>query len=291
MKKSLVILLVTLQMLCFFTACTESSASAPRVLEIQTETYSEYTNWANHYYEITGTTTFTDDKVPAKRDFTFMDKSYSLNYKESSSYYFGLTYHCYTFPGHDDDTFSKVLFYDDGKPFLIIMDPICTVDGITKNTSTEEAARLVQEKLSSYIDFNQCPTLSPTSYTGYFDLKWYRTINGFNAERISISMNKNGQITHIALPPSNFEVSDAEYEEALKKYPPETHKALIKAKLDNIYKTDTLEYKEDDWHIQDFRLISYEGKPAMDYGIGLQFRKKNTEPYWGEYCQLLIILE
>lgn len=67
MKKLLIMLLITLQMVCFFTACTESSASAPRVLEIQTETYSENTEWANHYYEITGTTTFTDDKVPAKR--------------------------------------------------------------------------------------------------------------------------------------------------------------------------------------------------------------------------------
>ena len=290
MKKLLVMLLITLQMMCFFTACTESSASAPRVLEIQTETYSEYTKWANHLYEITGTKIFTDAQVAAKKDFTFMNKTYSLNYKESESR-FDSTYHCYTIPGHDDDTFSKIFFYDDGEPFLIIMDPICTVDGITENTSAEEAARLAQEKLSPYIDFNQCPTLLAKNYSGYFDLKWYRVINGFNAERISIFMRKNGEITHIALPPSKFEVSDAQYEEALKKYPPETHKALIKAKLDKIYKTDTLEYKEDDWHIQDFRLVSYEGKPAMDYGIGLQFRKKNTEPYWGEYCQLLIILE
>ena len=186
MKKSLVILLITLQMLCFFTACTESSASAPRVLEIQTETYSEYTKCANHLYEITSTKIFTDAQVAAKRDFTFMNKAYSLNYKESKSY-FDLTHHCYTFPGHDDDTFSKIFFYDDGEPFLIIMDPICTIDGITENTSAEEAARLVQEKLSPYIDFNQCPTLLAKNYSGYFDLNWYRVINGFNAERISIS--------------------------------------------------------------------------------------------------------
>lgn len=290
MKKLLIMLLITLQMVCFFTACTESSASAPRVLEIQTETYSENTEWANHYYEITGTTTFTDDKVPAKKDFTFMDKTYSLNYTESRRYATSSTQsNYYNIPGIQ---YGFIAFRSNGKPWRIgNPDSICTVDGITENTPAEETARLVQEKLSPYIDFSQYPTLSHENLGYGFDLYWEHTVNGIVTSNIFVRLKNNGNITIIGFPPSKFEISDAEYEEALKKCPLETHESFLKAKLDKIYKTDKIEYNEDSWHIRDYALTSYEGKPAITYRISLEFRKKNTEQYWRELCNLLIVLE
>lgn len=289
MKKLLIMLLITLQMVCFFTACTESSASAPRVLEIQTETYSENTEWANHRYEITGMKIVTDAQAPQKKDFTFMNKTYSLNYKESWVDRTEAKAHSYDIHGIQ---YGYISFFDNGKPWRIgNPDSICTVNGITEDTSVEQAARLAQEKLSPYIDFSQYPTLSHENLGYGFDLYWEHTVNGIVTSNIFVRLKNNGNITIIGFPPSKFEISDAEYEEALKKCPLETHESFLKAKLDKIYKTDKIEYNEDSWHIRDYALTSYEGKPAITYRISLEFRKKNTEQYWRELCNLLIVLE
>ena len=304
MKKPLVILLVTLQILCFFTACTESSGSSPRVLEIQTKNYSENVEGINHTYEVKYPTSATiiDPQMPETKTITLGDKVFSLKYKESKTAGTSNSRHYYTIQGTEVADYAEIVFYNNGEIRSIsnLTNGVCFIEGITPHIPAEEASRLVQEKLSPWIDFSQYETLNARGFTysstvpieegnDDYDLHWIHTINGVHACQLYMRLKNNGDLLWIILPPSEPEISDSEYEEGFKKCPLETHEALLNTKLAQIYNTDTTEYK--DWYIQSSSLQPYEGKPAMFYQLVVSYRKKNIEKDWRDLCELLIVLE
>lgn len=301
MKKNLIILLAVLQISSLFTACSQNFDSSPRVLEVYNETYasSEFANDLNHSWEIGADTHYTDTRLSAEKTFSFMDKTFSLKYLNSSSSEINPRhYHRYITPEQEANSLIirfPILFDSNGELICLSCDPIDDslgiIEGVTENTSPEEVAQLVQENLATYIDFSYHTIRSIQESKNYFDIYWKHEINGFQSSKIHVAIRKDGNLIQIELPPSEPQISDIEYEEALKKCPPETHKTLLQAKLDQIFNTDTIEYKADNWHLQSSSLVSYEGKPAIQYGIGLEFRKKNEEAYWGYLCYLVIVLE
>ena len=308
MKKLFISLLLILQIVFLFTACSDSTAATARVLEISSRSLSEISKDANHTNEIHSETKITiDTEAASKNSIQLGELTLPLQYKETSCTSWGITsifnIHSYTIPESEMQNFkiSGIQLYSNGDVQIIgenYKDTICIIDEYTPEISEDDIIRLVQEQLSQHIDFNRYQYVNAHIQfdTGVCSINWYNMVEGISTDfndRLLISIAPDGRINMLRFPPSKPAISLEQYAEGFKKCPKSTHDALIKAKLDQIYKTDKTDYDENNYKVIDeySRLTIYDGKPAVMYMIETKIKRSSYADYYGELVQILIVLE
>ena len=307
MKKLFISLLLILQIVFLFTACSDSTAAAARILEISSASLSAVSKDANHTNEIDSETKITTDaEAASKNSIQLGELTLPLQYKETNHENWGINSifkrHVYMVPESEMQNFkiSGIQLYSNGEVQIIganYNDTICIIDEYTPQISKEDIIRLVQERFAQYIDFNRYQYVNvDKSSAGACRIYWYNMVEGIPTDfcdRLLISIASDGRINMFRFPPSTPVISLEQYEEGFKKCPKSTHDALIKAKLDQIYKTDKTDYNEDNYNIPDdyVQLTVYDGKPAVIYAVEVYVKRSSHADYYGEIARILIVLE
>lgn len=281
---------IILGMLSFLLLISSLSCSSQslklNVLEVESLNYDN-TFDVNHNFDVTNEMlVWEDNLVSNTKAIEVMGSTLSLYYQDTCKYPIGdIQVQRYTIENdQSEDSFALIL--ENGKICALLNHPVTTID-IEKTASADVVQKSVEAALSEMIPFEQyqhvdvfCSFTDTTNGFGGYHYIWYNQIGNYMLDGYAkLSVTDDGEVHGLWIRPFTPDYTTLDLDD-------EVILSTVEDELASIYNTDTTSLS--DYNVKSALLTMYDGKPYIDFVLGVHFCVKATGDVWSEACKLLV---